>query len=85
MPRRALRVDLKRIRAGKGNQGGNAARHDIKKRECLLWWAVAHIFNHHTHHRGQIMTLFTQQGRDPGVTDLFAMLHEEEAARRRSS
>ncbi len=44
-----------------------------------LWWAVAHLFNHQTHHRGQITTLFTQQGCDPGATDLFAMLREEAA------
>ena len=50
-----------------------------QKQECPLWWAVAHLFNHQTHHRGQITTLFVQQGRDPGVTDLFAMLLEEAA------
>jgi uncharacterized damage-inducible protein DinB len=49
-----------------------------QKQESPLWWAVAHVFNHQTHHRGQITTLFTQQGRDPGVTDLFAMLREEQ-------
>ena len=47
------------------------------KLETPLWWAIAHVFNHQTHHRGQITTLFTQQGCDPGVTDLFAMLREE--------
>jgi uncharacterized damage-inducible protein DinB len=40
---------------------------------------VAHVFNHQTHHRGQLTTLFTQQGHDPGVTDLYAMLREEAA------
>ncbi len=45
--------------------------------ETPLWWTVAHVFNHQTHHRGQITTLLTQQGHDPGVTDLFAMLREE--------
>ncbi len=44
-----------------------------------LWWAVAHVFNHQTHHRGQITTLFMQSGRDPGVTDVMAMLWEEAA------
>ena len=44
-----------------------------------LWWIATHLFNHQTHHRGQITTLFTQQGCDPGSTDLFAMLHEEAA------
>jgi uncharacterized damage-inducible protein DinB len=45
--------------------------------ECPLWWAVAHLFNHQTHHRGQLTTLLMQQGHDPGVTDLFAMLRQE--------
>jgi uncharacterized damage-inducible protein DinB len=48
-----------------------------QKQEAPLWWAVAHLFNHQTHHRGQITTLLTQQGHDPGSTDLFAMLREE--------
>jgi len=42
-----------------------------------LWWCVIHFFNHQTHHRGQATTLFMQAGRDPGVTDLVAMLREE--------
>jgi uncharacterized damage-inducible protein DinB len=46
-----------------------------------LWWLLQHIFNHQTHHRGQVTTLFMQLGRDPGVTDLIAMLREEELAR----
>ncbi len=50
-----------------------------QKQESPLWWAVAHVFNHQTHHRGQITTLLMQQGRDPGVTDLVAMLREEAA------
>jgi uncharacterized damage-inducible protein DinB len=50
-----------------------------QRHEPPLWWAVAHIFNHQTHHRGQITALLTQQGCDPGVTDLFAMLREEAA------
>lgn len=45
-----------------------------------LWWAVAQVFNHQTHHRGQITTLFKQLGHDPGVTDLVAMLREEQRA-----
>ena len=39
-----------------------------------LWWSVAHVFNHQTHHRGQATTLFMQAGHDPGATDLIAML-----------
>jgi uncharacterized damage-inducible protein DinB len=52
-----------------------------QKHESPLWWAVAHLFNHQTHHRGQITTLLTQQGCDPGVTDLFAMLRDETRSR----
>jgi uncharacterized damage-inducible protein DinB len=50
-----------------------------QKQEAPLWWIVAHLFNHQTHHRGQITTLLMQQGSDPGVTDLFAMLREEQS------
>jgi uncharacterized damage-inducible protein DinB len=38
---------------------------------------LGHVFNHQTHHRGQITTLLTQQGVDVGSTDLVAMLREE--------
>ncbi len=34
------------------------------------WLLVSQIFNHQTHHRGQISTLLTQAGYDLGVTDL---------------
>ncbi|MGH7281273.1 MAG: DinB family protein [Polyangiaceae bacterium] len=44
--------------------------------ETPLWWSVAHLFNHQTHHRGQVTTLLLQAGQDPGVTDLIAMLRE---------
>lgn len=50
-----------------------------QKQERPLWWLVAHLFNHQTHHRGQVTTLLMQQGHDPGSTDLFAMLCEEAA------
>jgi uncharacterized damage-inducible protein DinB len=49
--------------------------------EVPLWSTVLHVFNHQTHHRGQLTTLLMQQGHDPGVTDLFAMLREEAASR----
>ena len=32
--------------------------------------AVIQMFNHQTHHRGQITTLLSQEGMDYGVTDL---------------
>lgn len=50
------------------------------RQEVPLWWTVAHVFNHHAHHRGQVTTLLMQQGRDPGVTDLYAMLVAERSA-----
>jgi uncharacterized damage-inducible protein DinB len=31
---------------------------------------VAHVFNHQTHHRGQVHAMLTAAGADPGVTDL---------------
>lgn len=31
---------------------------------------VTHLFNHQTHHRGQVTTLIQQLGYDPGVTDI---------------
>ena len=41
-----------------------------------LFFLVSHFFNHQTHHRGQVTTLLTQQGADPGVTDLLALIPE---------
>jgi len=38
-----------------------------------VWIAVAHFFNHQTHHRGQIHTLLTQLGGKPGDTDFFML------------
>ena len=38
------------------------------------WFLVMHMFNHQTHHRGQVTTLMKQCGVDPGPTDLPVML-----------
>lgn len=38
--------------------------------------ALVHLFNHETHHRGQITTLLSQLGIDPGVTDVIAYYRE---------
>lgn len=46
-------------------------------RDVPLWWVVTQLFNHQTHHRGQLTTLLFQAGQDPGATDLFAMLYGE--------
>ena len=35
-----------------------------------MWLATVHFFNHQTHHRGQLTTLLSQRGLEPGVTDL---------------
>jgi len=45
-----------------GQDGGTRSR--------PAWLLVAHLFNHQTHHRGQITAMFTRLGHDPGVTDL---------------
>ena len=58
-----LRGTLRYLRHGKPN-------------EFPLWHAVAQLFNHQTHHRGQVTTLLMQAGHDPGVTDLIAMLRQ---------
>lgn len=34
------------------------------------WVLVMHMFNHETHHRGQITTLLSQLGLDMGTTDI---------------
>lgn len=39
-------------------------------RTFLRWHALMHFFNHQTHHRGQLTTLISQVGYEPGVTDL---------------
>lgn len=39
-----------------------------------LGFLLLHFFNHQTHHRGQITTLFSQMGIDVGVTDLFVSI-----------
>lgn len=43
---------------------------DDRKRSLPAWVLVTHMFNHQTHHRGQITTLVTQLGHEPGVTDI---------------
>jgi uncharacterized damage-inducible protein DinB len=43
------------------------------KRKHVLWFGIAHFFNHQTHHRAQVTTLLHQLDRDYGVTDFLAM------------
>lgn len=51
------------------HEGGHMGAHQDQVRG---WVAVAHLFNHQTHHRGQVTTLLDQLGIDPGVTDYLA-------------
>lgn len=41
--------------------------------EYPFWLVLTHFYNHQTHHRGQVTTLFMQTGHDPGVTDFIAL------------
>jgi uncharacterized damage-inducible protein DinB len=50
------------------------------ERTYPMGFAVAHFFNHQTHHRGQLTTLLYQAGIDPGVTDLIWLPAEEPQA-----
>ena len=43
---------------------------DGRTRRAPAWIFVTQLFNHQTHHRGQITTLIKQLGFDPGVTDI---------------
>jgi uncharacterized damage-inducible protein DinB len=40
------------------------------QRRMPLYVMVVQMFNHQTHHRGQLTTLLSQMGIDPGVTDI---------------
>ena len=44
-----------------------AAKRDVTAPKWLL---IVHVFNHQTHHRGQVHCMLTQAGIRPGVTDL---------------
>ena len=44
-----------------------ASGREVTRPKSLL---VTHMFNHQTHHRGQVHCLLTQFGAKPGVTDL---------------
>lgn len=37
---------------------------------------LQHLFNHQTHHRGQVSTLLSQQGINIAITDLLALIPE---------
>lgn len=54
---------------------GNTSGQEQAKNFGLL---LAHFFNHQTHHRGQATTLLFQAGIDTGVTDLNALIPNED-------
>ncbi len=62
----SLRIRYKR-------QNGDQYEHEMRS-------LVQHVFNHQTHHRGQITTLMSQSGVDVGVTDMLALLPNFAAA-----
>lgn len=41
-----------------------------RRRTLPRYVLLMHLFNHQTHHRGQVTTLLSQLGHDPGITDL---------------
>lgn len=43
---------------------------DDKTRVLPTWVLVTHMFNHQTHHRGQVTTLIKQLGYEPGIIDI---------------
>jgi uncharacterized damage-inducible protein DinB len=45
-----------------------------------FWHVISHLFNHQTHHRGQITTLLSQLGHDPGITDFMTIAFMREGA-----
>jgi uncharacterized damage-inducible protein DinB len=46
-------------------------------RENTFGDLVLHLFNHRTHHRGQVTTLLSQEGVDVGATDLLVLMSSE--------
>jgi uncharacterized damage-inducible protein DinB len=48
------------------------------KHQRPLGELLQHVFNHQTHHRGQVTTLLFQADVDPEATDLLVMMMEED-------
>lgn len=51
----------------------NMAGHEFKKQTGSL---IVHLYNHQTHHRGQLTTLLSQAGVDFGATDLIEIISD---------
>jgi uncharacterized damage-inducible protein DinB len=56
--------------AGSITYFSSAANRELTKEN---WTLVTHLFNHQTHHRGQVHCMLTQAGGKPHATDLPAM------------
>jgi len=48
----------------------NVLKADVTR---MKWHCIQHVFNHQTHHRGQVHAMLTAAGVTPGDTDLFVM------------
>ncbi|MEO0464613.1 MAG: DinB family protein [Pseudomonadota bacterium] len=68
-----LKTKLLEQRVSYQRQSGAAFEHALDE-------VLQHMFNHQTHHRGQVTTLLSQASIDPGVTDMIAMVIDEDAA-----
>ena len=62
----AARLDPAWLGADLGWFSGALGREVTRPR----WLLVTHLFNHQTHHRGQVHGMLTQAGAKPGTTDL---------------
>jgi len=51
---------------------GSIGRELVRGRGFLM----AHMFNHQTHHRGQVHAMITAAGEATGDTDLFVLVEE---------
>ncbi|MCA9674388.1 MAG: DinB family protein [Kofleriaceae bacterium] len=62
--------------AGALDDDALAVAHELRPgagRRAPVWVIAAQMFNHQTHHRGQVTAMLTRLGVDPGPTDIPAM------------
>jgi uncharacterized damage-inducible protein DinB len=51
-----------------------------QKQTSPLWWLVAHVFNHQTHHRGQAHAMISSTRVAPPPLDLIYFIYEDKEA-----
>lgn len=64
------------LRLNVGDLGGQLTWYSGSRKAEMtkpLWLCIQHVFNHQTHHRGQVHAMLTAAGVRPGVTDLAMM------------